>query len=159
MSKKRKPSYLLHKPTGQARVRIDGKDHYLGAYDYLGAYGSRESRERYDDLIAEWFTSESDASRYTLTIDDLALLYLEYAKAYYRMQGSVGRTRAETFRMSWHTAPLPVTECGDDLDCCLIGRLASSLTILLLLDLPTRQLAHADNLRSRFSPILPHVGR
>lgn len=28
MPKKRKPSYLCHKPTGQARVRIDGKDHY-----------------------------------------------------------------------------------------------------------------------------------
>lgn len=30
MPKKRKPSYLLHKPTGQARARIDGHDHYLG---------------------------------------------------------------------------------------------------------------------------------
>jgi hypothetical protein len=37
MSKKRKPSYLLHKATGQARVRIDGKD------EYLGEYGSLES--------------------------------------------------------------------------------------------------------------------
>ena len=27
MPKTRKPSYLLHKLTGQARVRIDGKDH------------------------------------------------------------------------------------------------------------------------------------
>lgn len=26
----RKPAYLLHKPTGQARIRIDRKDHYLG---------------------------------------------------------------------------------------------------------------------------------
>jgi len=32
MPKKRKPSYLLHKPTGQARVRIDGHDNYLGEY-------------------------------------------------------------------------------------------------------------------------------
>ena len=45
MPKKRKPSYLRHKPTGQARVRIDGRDHYLGAY------GSPESYERYEDLI------------------------------------------------------------------------------------------------------------
>jgi len=32
MSNKRKPSYLLHKPSGQIRVRIDGKDEYLGKY-------------------------------------------------------------------------------------------------------------------------------
>ena len=41
------PSYLLHKPTGQARVRIDGKDHYLGPY------GSDESRIAYGKLIAQ----------------------------------------------------------------------------------------------------------
>ena len=54
MPKKRKPSYLLHKPTSQARVRIDGKDHYLGEY------GSQESRDRYDDLVAEWFALNGD---------------------------------------------------------------------------------------------------
>jgi len=42
-----KPSYLLHKPTGQARVRNDGKDHYLGEYR------SAESRHRYNELISE----------------------------------------------------------------------------------------------------------
>lgn len=40
------PSYLLHKPTGQARVRIAGKDHYLGPF------GSEESRIAYGKLIA-----------------------------------------------------------------------------------------------------------
>jgi hypothetical protein len=48
----RKPSYLLHKPSGQARVIIDGKT------QYLGVYGSLESRERYDDLIAAWLTRQ-----------------------------------------------------------------------------------------------------
>ncbi len=48
MPTKRKPAYLLHQATGQARVRIDRKDHYLGVF------GSQESRDRYDDLIAEW---------------------------------------------------------------------------------------------------------
>jgi hypothetical protein len=27
------PAYSLHKPSGQARVRIEGRDHYLGPYD------------------------------------------------------------------------------------------------------------------------------
>ena len=40
------PSYFLHKQSGQARVRIKGRD-YL-----LGPYGSDESRIAYGKLIA-----------------------------------------------------------------------------------------------------------
>lgn len=57
MPKRSKPAYSLHKATGQAQVRINGKDHYLGAY------GSPESREIYEDLIAEWFARSGDVSR------------------------------------------------------------------------------------------------
>ena len=42
---KRTPKYCLHKPTGQARVRIHDKDFYLGEYD------SEESHRRYDELV------------------------------------------------------------------------------------------------------------
>jgi hypothetical protein len=83
MPKKHKPSYLLHKPTGQARVRIDGKDHYLGLY------GSQESRNRCHDVIAEWFAKNGDVSRYTLTIDDLCILFMEHAKRYYEVLSNV----------------------------------------------------------------------
>ena len=41
---RRAPKYLLHR----ARVQIDGRDHYLGPY------GSDESKQRYDELIARW---------------------------------------------------------------------------------------------------------
>lgn len=41
------PSYLLHKTSGQARVRINGRDHLLGPF------GSEESRIKYSKLIAE----------------------------------------------------------------------------------------------------------
>jgi len=48
-SKPRKvPSYRLHKPTGQAVVRIDGRDHYLGRH------GTEASHEAYRRAIAEW---------------------------------------------------------------------------------------------------------
>ncbi len=40
------PKYSLHTATGQAKVRIDGEDHYLGPY------GSEESKKLYDELIA-----------------------------------------------------------------------------------------------------------
>ncbi|MFV1969064.1 MAG: tyrosine-type recombinase/integrase [Pirellulaceae bacterium] len=77
MLKKRKPAYTHHKPTGQARVRIDGKDHYLGPY------GSPESRDKYDDLVAEWIV-KNDLSGYKLTVDDLCLKFLDFADQYYR---------------------------------------------------------------------------
>jgi integrase len=41
------PSYTLHKPTALARVRVAGRDLYLGPY------GSPESRQRYARLLAE----------------------------------------------------------------------------------------------------------
>ena len=42
------PGYLLHKPSGQARVIIDDK------HIYLGSYGSPESQEKYARLIADF---------------------------------------------------------------------------------------------------------
>ena len=81
MPQKRKPSYLLHKPTGQARVRLDGKD------IYLGEYGSPESRERYEQLVADWFVRSEDAVLVSMTVDDLAVLYLKHAEQHYRKNG------------------------------------------------------------------------
>lgn len=78
---KRTPKYSLHKPTGQARVQINGKTYYLGKYD------SPESHERYERLISEWFGSAFDADRETLTISRLAILYVEFARQYYRKNG------------------------------------------------------------------------
>ncbi len=42
------PGYLQHKATGQARVVLNGRTHYLGRY------GTQESKERYGRLIAQW---------------------------------------------------------------------------------------------------------
>ncbi len=75
------PSYLLHRGTGQARVRIEGKDHYLGRF------GSPESRERYSDLISDWLVKQDNLSGCSLTVDDLALLYMDHAARYYRKDG------------------------------------------------------------------------
>lgn len=81
MSRTRKPTYLLHKPTGQARVRIAGKD------VYLGLYGSPESRARYDELVSEWFARSGDVRAFTLTVDDLVLLYMQHVGEHYRKNG------------------------------------------------------------------------
>jgi hypothetical protein len=42
------PVYKLHKPSGQARVRVDGRELYLGVH------GSPESVAAYQKLVNEW---------------------------------------------------------------------------------------------------------
>ena len=77
MRRKQKPAYLLHRPTHQARVRLNGKDHYLGEY------GTPESYARYEQLVAEWFR-QGDGDALTLTIDELCIRYVDQADGYYR---------------------------------------------------------------------------
>ena len=88
------PSYCLHKASGQAVVRIDSSDYYLGRY------GSPESHAEYERLIAEWrarkvesalqqpscsTTSHSALDR--LTVEDVLLRYWEFAESYYSKDG------------------------------------------------------------------------
>ena len=94
MPKLIKPAYLHHKATGQARCRINGKDHYLGSY------GSPQSREKYDELIDEWFARNGDTSRHDLTIDDLAILFLKFAENYYRRENGESTGEAKNVRDS-----------------------------------------------------------
>jgi integrase len=77
------PSYCHHKATGQAVVRIDGKDHYLGKV------GSPESRAEYDRLIAEWLgngrTLPGPAKAHSgTTVNELLAAYWCWAETYYR---------------------------------------------------------------------------
>jgi hypothetical protein len=72
----------LHKPTGQARVVLDGRTYYLGKY------GTDESRQRYQQLIARWAASHHTVAaapqRYpNLTVAELLLAYLRFAEGYY----------------------------------------------------------------------------
>lgn len=53
------PSYCLHKASGQAVVRIDGRDYYLGKH------GSHESRQEYDNLIGKWLLSRNNGQAET----------------------------------------------------------------------------------------------
>jgi len=47
------PSYCLHKASGRAVVRLGGRD------VYLGEYGSPESHEEYERVIAEWWSGRN----------------------------------------------------------------------------------------------------
>ena len=46
------PAYRLHKPTGQAVVRLDGRDFYLGKH------GTEASHEAYRRTVAEWLVTQ-----------------------------------------------------------------------------------------------------
>ncbi len=79
---KRIPKYSLHKATGQALVRINGK------VIYLGEHGSEESKAKYDRLIAKWLTGEKHSAPSGLTIARLCLKYVdEHVKSYYVKNG------------------------------------------------------------------------
>ena len=75
---RRIPQYTFHKPTGQARVRLKGRSHYLGPWN------SPQSRERYEALISRYLGGMFDVDRETVTIGRLAVLYVDYAETYYR---------------------------------------------------------------------------
>jgi integrase len=83
------PKYRLHKPTGRAVVRLNGRD------IYLGRHGTDESRQRYRQVIAEWLANNRQVaarrefleSPEALSVAELAGAYLSYAKGYYRKNG------------------------------------------------------------------------
>ena len=90
------PSYLLHKQSGQARVRINGRD-YL-----LGPYGSDESRIAYGKLIAQIGSGIpidpiADSNRGSLprnesadpgpSVGELCLVFLKHAETHYVKNG------------------------------------------------------------------------
>jgi integrase len=79
----------LHKASGQAVVRIDGTDYYLGRY------GTAESKAEYGRLIAEWLGNGRHLAAPTavdgLTVVELILRYWNWAERYYRdQQGQPG---------------------------------------------------------------------
>jgi integrase len=81
--KKQQPKYALHKATGQARVRINGKS------VYLGPYGSEESHRRYDEIVTDYMKGTLNVSYHKLTIAQLCVSYVKHAKAYYVKNGRI----------------------------------------------------------------------
>lgn len=82
------PAYQFHRATGQARVRIRGRDYYLGAH------GSDESKRRYEELVRKLLTDreKADLARRaelssSLTLGELVTAYLRHARTYYVKNG------------------------------------------------------------------------
>src|SRR4051794_39515453 len=74
------PSYRLHKQSGQAIVTLNGRD------CLLGTYGTPESQDKYNRLIAEWIAGgrQSQSGRSQATISELLTSYWSHVETYYR---------------------------------------------------------------------------
>ena len=82
----RVPSYLLHKSTGQAYVKLCGK------FVYLGKYGTEESRRKYEQVIGEYLSNGRQIpgtvqTGSSLTVGQLYASYLQHCREYYQRDG------------------------------------------------------------------------
>lgn len=85
------PAYCHHKASGQAVVRVDGQDRYLGPY------GSDDSYQKYERLIAEWRGNRQTENvkrqrtavhrKFDLTVSQVLYHYRDFARSYYVKDG------------------------------------------------------------------------
>jgi len=75
------PSLCRHKASGQAVVRLDGRDHYLGKY------GTPEAQAAYHRLIGEWLAASAPTEISLRFVTELIAAYTRHAERYYRRDG------------------------------------------------------------------------
>jgi integrase len=87
---RRPPQARLHKPSGQARVRIDGPE------IYLGKFGSAEARRRYAEVLADWAARRDSgvpmAPAAPVTVSIAVFRFWTWAQGHY-VQGDGSPTR------------------------------------------------------------------
>jgi integrase len=76
----RTPKICLHKPTGQAYVRLDGSCHYLGRHDDAKAH------EKGYRLIAEWLANGRHlrVDPQEVSVNEVLAAYWKHCESYYR---------------------------------------------------------------------------
>ena len=75
------PTYRKHDASGQAIVTLNGYD------IYLGPHGTRASRLKYDQVIAEWLANGRQyrpPGTGDLTVVEVIARYLPFVDSYYR---------------------------------------------------------------------------
>ena len=140
------PSYCRHKSSGRAVVRISGTD------EYLGDYGSPESYEKYNRLIAERFPQgpnsqapvlSTSASRGDLTIVELIAAFWPFVTSYYVKNG-----KPTSEPNSFRAALRPLKQLYGHEECRRFGPLA--------LEVVRSKMIEAGITRKRINQ---HVGR
>ena len=72
------PAIVVHKPTGQAVVTVDGRD------VYLGKHGTPASRDAYDRVVGEWLANGRRAPTVAdVSVNEVLVAYLRHAERHY----------------------------------------------------------------------------
>jgi integrase len=109
------PSYREHKPSGQAVVTLGGRD------EYLGKYGSPESRSKYQRLIREYvnngFRRPGPEEEQGLRVAHLCERYNAFAEREYKHidgtpTGTVENTRLAMKELFEFAGDVPVEQFG-----------------------------------------------
>jgi integrase len=90
------PSYCKHRATGQAVVRLNGRDHYLGKH------GTAASKEEYNRLIREWLAHERRLPSTTndLSLNEVMAAYWDHCGKHYRKPDGTPTSEVDLVRLA-----------------------------------------------------------
>jgi integrase len=89
------PAYSHHKPSGQAKVTINGRT------IYLGTHGTAASRAEYNRLVGEWLANGRQLPPepgQPITINKVMLAYNAHVAAYYRRPDGTATTEVNNIK-------------------------------------------------------------
>ncbi|MEM9367354.1 MAG: site-specific integrase [Planctomycetota bacterium] len=113
---RRVPSYRHHKASGQAVVKIDGREIYLGEFD------SKASRDKYDQLVGQLIARRTLALKGTLDrnelsksvrVADLVVAFWKEKRSYYMKDGKPTSEHC-SFRMVIKSMTVPFRDLPAD---------------------------------------------
>ena len=98
------PSLRQHKPSNQAVVTLNGKDHYLGPWPREQRKPPPEAKAAYDALIAEWVANGRrlpDAQPEPLSVTELIVAFLtRHVVSHYRRPDGTPTTEVNEYRQA-----------------------------------------------------------
>lgn len=94
--KPRVPSLRCHKATGQGYVELSGRRFYCGVF------GRRETRRRYDQLLAEWLANgrQRPVPANDIRVIELIARFMAHAAAYYRRPDGTPTSEGDNYRQA-----------------------------------------------------------
>ncbi len=100
MPSDRIPACSHHKASGQATVRLDGKDFYLGKWR------SAQAKAEYNRIIAEWLAAgrQLPTDPGAITVAEVAASYRRHCRTYYR--SADGKVGTEASNIDYALRPL-----------------------------------------------------
>jgi integrase len=98
------PSLRQHKPSNQAVVTLNGKDHYLGPWPRTQRKAPSEAKAAYDAMIAEWIANGRrfpDTQPEPLTVTELIVTFLtRHVAIHYRRPDGTLTSEVNEYRQA-----------------------------------------------------------